>query len=161
MIINFQIDLLVSINDVVKKIEMEKSINYDEKIIKNRIDKTKEDLDKYKILKEDLIQDFKTNILSEEDYNRYLSQYEKSIINDEHILLNLKKELQSKSYKKEDKRRWIEYFIKYKNINRINRNVVIDLIDNICIYENGSINIVFKYNNEYNELVNFINHNNI
>lgn len=49
MIINFQIDLLVSINDVVKKIEMEKSINYDEKIIKNRIDKTKEDLDKYKI----------------------------------------------------------------------------------------------------------------
>lgn len=38
---------------------------------------------------------------------------------------------------------------------------MLDLIDNIYIYENESINIVFKYNNEYNELVNFINHNNI
>ena len=46
--------------------------------------------------------------------------------------------------------------IKYKNINSLSRELIDNLIDNIYIYEGNKIRIKFKYEDEYNYLLDFI-----
>lgn len=50
----------------------------------------------------------------------------------------------------------MEYFIKYKNVKSLSRELIDNLIDNIYVYEDKKIRIKFKYEDEYNYLIEFI-----
>lgn len=52
--------------------------------------------------------------------------------------------------------KWIEHFTKYKNVNSLSRELIDSLIDNIYVYEDEKIKIKFKYEDEYNYLIDFI-----
>ena len=52
--------------------------------------------------------------------------------------------------------KWIEHFKKYKNVNSLSRELIDNLIDNIYVYEDKKIRIKFKYEDEYNYLMEFI-----
>ena len=45
---------------------------------------------------------------------------------------------------------------KYKNVNSLSRELIDSLVDNIYIYEDKKIKIKFKYEDEYNYLMDFI-----
>lgn len=51
---------------------------------------------------------------------------------------------------------WIKYFTKYKNVNSLSKGLIDSLVDNIYIYEDKKIKIKFKYEDEYNYLMDFI-----
>lgn len=47
---------------------------------------------------------------------------------------------------------FITNFTKYKDIEELDRDILVSLIDVIYISENSDINIVFKYGDEYKRL---------
>ena len=51
-------------------------------------------------------------------------------------------------------------FKQYKNINKIDKEVVDELIETIYVYENNKIEIVFKYNDIYKQITNIIKEEN-
>ena len=51
---------------------------------------------------------------------------------------------------------WIESFLANKGIEKLERNVVVELIDYIKIYEDKRIEIVFRYADNYKEILNQI-----
>ena len=51
---------------------------------------------------------------------------------------------------------WMEYFEKYKNVISLSRELIDGLIDEIYVYEDKKINVKFKYEDEYNYLIQFI-----
>lgn len=51
---------------------------------------------------------------------------------------------------------WMEYFEKYKNVNSLSRELIDGLIDEIYVYEDKKIKVKFKYEDEYNYLIQFI-----
>lgn len=52
---------------------------------------------------------------------------------------------------------WIEEFKKYKNIKKLNRNIVVIFIDKIIVHENNKVEIIFNYSDEYEDIFNYIN----
>ena len=56
---------------------------------------------------------------------------------------------------------WIEHFKKAKNVNALSRTIIDEFIDNILIDQNGGINIIFKYKNEYNDALKFLDSYNV
>ena len=47
----------------------------------------------------------------------------------------------------------MEVFKKYQNITEITRSVVVELIDQIKIYENKGVEVVFRYGDECKKIL--------
>ena len=50
----------------------------------------------------------------------------------------------------------MEYFEKYQNVNSLSRELIDGLIDDIYVYEDKKIKVKFKYEDEYNYLIQYI-----
>ena len=49
-----------------------------------------------------------------------------------------------------------DYLGEYENIDELNRRVLMALVDRILIYENHTIEIVFKYRDEYQQTLEYV-----
>ena len=115
-------------------------------IIKEKIHIEKLELKKYQNIKLKLYEDLKTRILTEE-YKYFNFAY------NEKIICNLEKEIETLSNGISENQLWIEYFNTYKNIKSLNRELVINLIDYIKIYNDKTVKINFKYEEEYKRFI--------
>ena len=47
-------------------------------------------------------------------------------------------------------------FIRYQNIDRLTRDILVELVDYIKVYENGNISIRFKFADEFRKILEYI-----
>ena len=47
-------------------------------------------------------------------------------------------------------------FLKYQNIDKLTRDILIELIDHIKVYEGGNISVKFKYADEFRRMAEYI-----
>ena len=47
-------------------------------------------------------------------------------------------------------------FLKYQNIDKLTRDILIELIDHIKVYENGNISVRFKFADEFRRIAEYI-----
>ena len=116
-------------------------LKYNEEI--NRIKKIdiNKEINKYQVLVDELLKDYEADLINKEElenYNRlYLGKINKLRIELQEL------ESSKSSFINED---WIKKFKDKKEVDVIDRNIVIEFIDNIYVYEDGNIKIVFKKN---------------
>ena len=46
--------------------------------------------------------------------------------------------------------------MKYQNIETLNREILIELVDHIKVYENGNISVKFKFSDELRRIAEYI-----
>ena len=121
-------------------------------IIKEKIHIEKLELKKYQNIKLKLYEYLKIRILTEK-YKYFNFAYNEKIIEIKKIICNLEKEIETKTNGISENQLWIEYFNTYKNIKSLNRELVINLIDYIKIYNDKTVKINFKYEEEYKRFI--------
>lgn len=121
-------------------------------IIKEKIHIEKLELKKYQNIKLKLYEYLKIRILTEK-YKYFNFAYNEKIIEIKKIICNLEKEIETLSNGISENQLWIEYFNTYKNIKSLNRELVINLIDYIKIYNDKTVKINFKYEEEYKRFI--------
>ena len=47
-------------------------------------------------------------------------------------------------------------FMRYQNIDRLTRDILVELVDHIKVYENGNISIRFKFADEFCKILEYI-----
>ena len=110
-------------------------------------------------LLEDLYPDWKKGFITQD---MYLSMKDKYSQKKEEILsaienLILQKEAIKNGLTTEN--RFIENFKKYQNITELTRDVVVELVNNIYIYEGGKIEVEVKFRDEYMNALQYIEFN--
>ena len=119
-----------------------------------KIKKTKKDeVEKVKELKKGLYEDWKNDYITKDEYVEYKKKYEKEIEKINGILNNLDKHENKKENIRILNKKWIENFEMSGNINKLDRDIIMELIDFIEIYENKKITIHFKFMDEINEFI--------
>lgn len=95
-------------------------------------------------IKNELLSDYKNGILSKEDYLFFSNEIsmEVSFIEERIKVANDVRYFD-----------WIDLFLKYSDCQVLNCEVLNNLIKNIYVYENSNIKIEFKYEEEYNEII--------
>lgn len=151
--IRLHIDLLVDANKI-----LEDNINKKMEEVENekieKIKKTKKDeVEKVKELKKGLYEDWKNDYITKDEYVEYKKKYEKEIEKINGILNNLDKHENKKENIRILNKKWIENFEMSGNINKLDRDIIMELIDFIEIYENKKITIHFKFMDEINEFI--------
>lgn len=153
--IKIQIGLISDIKRIKSEIENSTLLDNRKHLIEKNIGKCEEQLIIKRKLRKDSYEDWKLGNISEEEYNEYTKEYSSQIRKIEDNIDNYYKELKDLEQASMESN-WIEHFIKYKNINSLSRELIDSLIDNIYVYENKKIKIKFKYEDEYNYLIDFI-----
>lgn len=137
--------VLDKLNEQIKKAE---EIQYD---FSSNVKERDVDLKKYEIalekcqrMKKNLYEDYRGGILTKEEYLSYKADYEKE---EELISGQINAIKESSNEKTEEMNRWIETLIKYKKIERLDRETVAEVLEKIVVTDkNGELNIdiVFK-----------------
>lgn len=89
------------------------------------------------------------DLISKEEYVKYISSYEEEIkeLKQQETILNKKIDLQQELDAQYDE--WVEAFKDYINIKKLTREVVLEMVDKIEVNEDGSINLYYKFQNPY------------
>ncbi len=109
------------------------------------IDKLRQDLKKLELKKEQAYIDYSDNIISREDYIKYRDKFEEDIqkINNKIAVIN-----DSLSNNEITENSFISKILNYGVIEKLTREIVIEMIDCIFIYEDKKIRIVYNFSNE-------------
>ena len=159
--LNTQIDMLYDIDNKIKEITGSDNINYDYEILKNRIEQINNNIIKYEQVANTLEEDYIAKIISKEEYQEYKVEYKDMLHNLRESKKQVENNIEEININSKKNKEWIDRFIKNRNLNKLSKQIVDQLIDYINIYENGDIKIDFKYQDEYLEAINFINIYNI
>lgn len=142
--INKHIELINELENKINDVVSFSKIDYNletKKIRKAEIEVEKE---KYKKLLDELVKDYKCDYITENDFDEFKEKYLFEINKLNIELEDLSKE-KINSYNLE----WIEKFKNIKKLEKIDRNVVDSFISNIYVNDDKSIDIDFRYNEQY------------
>ena len=115
-------------------------------------DKIKE-VEQLKRYKREIYQDWKDGELDLDDYREMRIEYENRIAEGEKIIERLKKELESDSNERlHMEGRILSNFTKHQNITELTRELLVELVDKIIIYEGGKVEIVFQFADEFKKI---------
>lgn len=147
--------ILDDINQVLSAIESLSSLSIPETALKVKRHKEKEKLntaiERISRLRQGIYEDYKEGLLSKEDFLAYRIDYETK---EKQLRAQLEQtEITSNS---EDvfKRAWINKLLENGKLESLDRATVVETIDRINVYEDGHIEIQYKFSEELSHLFN-------
>jgi site-specific DNA recombinase len=151
--------LAVSYSDMISRINMA-PIKKSKSVRLNDLIAAKEkELAKIMRYKQALYQDWKDGEITHNDYRHMSEEYERQVEAAQTVLGNLQME-QSELEKGVDiENPFLAVFRKYENIDKLTREILIELVDYIKVYEGGDISIRFKFADEYRRVTEYIEAN--
>ena len=151
-----QIDIAIEMDELVKSIQAtpimkKKTFDYQEQ-------KSKQEKELYKIAhyKKGLYQDFKDGLISKNEYFNLKKDYTEQEERIQSAINSLNKELSDTERVIEQKDIYLDMFIKHKGFDKLNRDILLDLVKQIYVYENKDVKIEFTFEDEYKNLIAFL-----
>ena len=157
--INKQIEMAFNIDKAIGYITKISGVDYDREILNNRLQNLKNKKNKYMKLKEDLIIDLNDKIISEDEYKTYKIDYEDNLKKVDMEINKVENELKIVGQDNERNTDWLNTFKRRDNIDELSHKLIREFIDCIYVHEGGNITIKFKYQDEFEEAINFIKDN--
>lgn len=157
--IQTQILLAVSMDEVIqdlkkRDIQAQKSSRLD-----SMLESKKKEHAKVSQFKIDLYPDWKSGIISKAEYIALKEKFDHQLEQIEYVIANIKEEI--KQYKETTtvENQFIKHFLKYRNITELTREVIVELVEMIYVHEGGTITIEFKFQDEYQRLLDLFEEN--
>ena len=103
-----------------------------------------------------ILHDWKDNEISQSDYRRMREDYEEQEKEISAIIKKLQDERAEQENGVDTENPFLVAFRKYENITTLSREVLIELVDSITVYEVGNISIVLRFADELRRVQDFI-----
>ena len=154
-----QVALLDSLSELVDEINRAPVVDTQSKRINKLLGEKYRELEKTRKLSDGLYVDWKSGEITHEDYRRMKENFEDQIAMTSTAIENLEKEQRRIGQGINCKNEIFAEFLKYKNIKRLDRNVLVELVDTIYVHEDKEITIVFQFADELQSILEFIEMN--
>ena len=149
-----EIAVLETIKTEIRKINIDKILKIFENMDSNKILNLKEnnleiekkkEIEKLESLKRFLYEDWKNNDITKEEYIEYKKKYNEDIEKIKGFIEALKKQENDQEKVKNQNNKWIENFKREKTFLKLDREIILELVDYVEIFENQKIKIHFKF----------------
>lgn len=122
----------------------------------DRIKVLKEQMDSCSRHKKNLYEDFKDGILTKEEYSIMKEQYDGELKELQLAVLTVEEERQKLVSGGSARQEWISSIKKYGNINRLDRSMLVLLIDRIEIVDAHTIQVKYRFEKEIRDMRCFV-----
>lgn len=134
---------LLSMTDVVwlKKAGIQK--------LRARLDKKQEEIDRFQKLLGSLYENLADGIIDQEEYRELKRTYSRRRTNAEEQADGLRAEMAQAMNNSDNGCAWMDHFRKHQGITELDRALVVTLIDRILLYRDHRVEIVYRWQNEF------------
>ena len=134
--------------DCVEKLPLQES---NIKRLELRIVQLEEEAQRHEKLKISVYEDLKDNLITKDEYVTLKNEFEARRRDALEAIAQIRIEIDSLAKRNGKHHEWIEAFVSKKEVESLTRNVVVELIDNIRVYEDKRLEITFRYADRYAE----------
>ena len=120
------------------------------------IDAKKKECSKIMRYKQSIYQDWKDGEITHSDYRHMSEDYERQIAALGEVLKNLHAEREELQNGITAESPCLVVFKKFENIDKLTREVLVELVDHIKVHENGNISVKFKFADELRRIMEYI-----
>ena len=154
--IQSQIDLAVSMDQLVNDLKSQNVRAAKSSRLEKMLQLKEEEYEKVSRCRIDLYPDWKAGILSRDEYLSLKAKIGEQLEQIEIAIANIKEEISKYQSAPVSENKFISSFLRYRNIQVLTREVIVELIEMIYVHEGGTITIQFKYQDEYQRLLDLI-----
>lgn len=154
--IQTQIQLAVSIDEVLQKLRQDNIKAHKSSRLNAMLEAKKQEHAKISQFKVDLYPDWKSGIISKSEYVSLKEKFDRQLEQIEQVIANIEKEIKQYRETTDVENQFIKHLLKYRNITELSREVIVELIEMIYVHEGGTITIDFKYQDEYQRLLDLL-----
>jgi hypothetical protein len=155
-VIKSQIALVESLSSIVDEINNAPVIDTQSARIEKLLTDKRKELIKTKQLSDGLYIDWKHGDINHEDYSRMKVRFDEQIAAIKGNIENLEEEQLRMGQGITTEEDIFTEFLKYKNIKKLERNILVELVDTIYVHENKEITIKFRYENDLQRIAEFV-----
>jgi hypothetical protein len=157
--IQAQIALVDSLAKIVDEINKKPTVDTSSIRIEKLLTDRKKELLKTKQFSDGLYMDFKNELITMDDYRRMKDKFEEQLQAITATIANLEEEQQliGNGINSEDD--IFEGFLKYKNITKLDRNILVELVDTIFVHEDKQITVKFNTEDELKRIAEYVEMN--
>ena len=123
------------------------------------IEQAEKQLKQYRDASDSQYLDWKSGEINKDEYHRLKSKVAEQIPQLETNIAYLKEEMQIMADGIGADDPYLTAFLKYKNIQSLNRGIVVELIKAVWVHENGEITVDFNFADEYQRIIDYIENN--
>lgn len=156
-----QVHLAVSYSDLVARINAAPAKRCQSHRLNDLIAAKERELAKVSRYKQSIYQDWKDGEITRQEYHDMKADYEQKTANLTDILARLTAERDELANGVNNEHPALVAFMKYQNISTLTREILIELVDHIKVYENGNISVKFKFADELRRIAEYIQFNTV
>lgn len=154
--INFHIQKVIELESMLKLIETIPYRGYKVERMDVEVLDKKAEIKKAQNYMLGLYEDYKDKFISESEYNELKGHYAMHIRELEMDIQNLETEKEEIAGKKLDTMGWVKNFTEKKGFGKLTRGLLLELVEEILVYDKKRIEVVFKFQNEYEDSIDFV-----
>lgn len=151
-----QVHLAVTYSELVSRINAAPLKKSKSHRLEDMIAVKEKELSKIMRHKQALYQDWKDGEITHNDYRHMSEDYEQQAESINTVLRTLREERDQLENGIDAESPFLTAFLKYQNIEKLTRDILIELIDHIKVYEGGNISVKFKYADEFRRMAEYI-----
>ena len=151
-VINLHINLFIDTEKIEKQINESSLKNSKSENIENMIIARQNEIFKISKFKRTLYEDWKNEDITKEEYVEYKQKYENDIQRLKKNIETLENEKQKYENQDVSSNQWIKKFKEEKRIQELSRDIMMELMDCIYVYEDGKIKIKFAFEDEFRKI---------
>ena len=144
-----QIALAVEMDELIAEINRSGTRSRSVKPLLDERAQLETERERIKQMKLSLYPDWKAGDISREEYHRLKEQFEQQQARLDTRLATLQARIDEVQNGVNESNSFLSQFVKYRNLQTLTREVVVELIDMIYVHEGGKITIKFKFSDAY------------
>ena len=146
--IQMQIELLDDLTDVIDQVNLSQRVDSGSKRIEKMLQEKRREKDRVRALIDGLYEDWKAGDLNRDDYRHMKAKYDEQARQIAEVIDNLENELHQSAKSVDSENNALALFLKYKNIQQLDRALLVELVDTIYVHENKEVSLVFRFESE-------------
>ena len=117
--------------------------------LQKRLDRKRQEIDRAQTLLQSLYENLADGIIDREDYKVFIAKDTRRRQEAEEQAEGIREEMSQELAGSSENRAWMDQFRKHENISELDRSVVVMLIERIMLYQEHRLEIVFRWQNEF------------
>ena len=154
-----QIALVDELSEEIERIDNASVINRENKRLTLALKQAEKQLKQYHDASDSLYLDWKSGDITKEEYRRLKGRIAEQTAQLEQNISYLKEEVQVMADGIDTDDPYLTAFLKHKNIQTLNRGIVVELVNMVWVHENGEITVDFNFADEYQRILDYIENN--
>lgn len=154
-----QISLIENLTEMIDEIDrapvMQKEFNQINHLLQAR----KQEVEKLITAADYLYMDWRTGEITQEEYRRMKLKCQEQMKQQQEAIANLNEEKRMIQAEKNADAPYLQTFLQHKNIDRLERGILVELIHAIYVHEGGGLTIEFNFTDPYRQALQFMGHN--